>query len=204
MMLLRPLSARSIVIRQPDQHRIRRLAAMFVAAVAVVAVLPIGAVADAASGPIGGQFWRPKPQPTATATTAPSPSTTATSVSVLPAPTGGCAFPTIAFNGASYCPASIADVRSTVYGTGTRVVVRSVTVTAVTASSVTVAAWALPPCTPGNFCGATLALQSLTATWSGTTRPAYGDVLDLFGVTIAASMSPNGFITTGNCPIEYC
>ncbi len=74
----------------------------------------------------------------------------------------------------AYCPATIATVQGTMYGIGTRVVLKGVTVTTVgqgTPSTVTVAAWALPPCSPGHFCGQTLTLQSLTVTWSGTSRP---------------------------------
>ena len=124
-----------------------------------------------------------------------------------PTPTAACAFPTSSFNGAAYCPATIANVRGTVYGIGTRVVLKGVTVTEVgsgTPSTVTVAAWALPPCTPGNYCGQTLTLQSVTMTWSGTSRPGYGDVLDLFGTTITASITPVGYIKTGYCPIDWC
>ena len=93
------------------------------------------------------------------------------------------------------------------YGIGTRVVLKGVTVTTVvqgTPSTVTVAAWALPPCSPGHYCGQTLTLQSLTVTWSGTSRPGYGDVLDLFGSTITASITPVGYIKTGFCPIDWC
>ena len=71
-----------------------------------------------------------------------------------------CAFPTVRFNGAAYCPASIVGVRNTVYGIGTRVVLKGVTVTAVT-PNVTVAVWTSPPCPPGNFCGQSADVESL-------------------------------------------
>lgn len=149
---------------------------------------------------------RPRPRPTATPTASPTSPATATPTASPTAPVPACGFTTSSFNGGVYCPATIADVKSTNYGTGARVVLKSVTVTAVnpTASTVTVAAWALPPCTPGNFCGQTLTLQSVTVPWTAASRPAYGDVLDLFGVTITASITPDGYITTGNCPIDYC
>ena len=149
------------------------------------------------------QSWRPRPtpspRPTATPTATPTPAPSS------PAATGtACAFPTVSFNGAAYCPATIDAVRATFYGTGTRVVLRGVTVTAVTTSTVTVAAWASPPCPPGKFCGQLMTLQSLTVSWSGTSRPAHGDVLDLFGPTIPTSITPVGSVTTGYCPIDWC
>ena len=76
--------------------------------------------------------------------------------------------------------------------------------TTVTPSTVTVAAWDYTPCPPGKFCGASFTLQSLSVTWSGTKRPVYGDVLDLFGNTIPATIRPVGYLKTGNCPIDYC
>lgn len=145
---------------------------------------------------------RPGPRPTATPTASPTSPATATPTASPTAP--ACAFTTSSFNGAVYCPITIANLKNTSYGTGIRVVLKSVTVTAVNSSTVTVAAWALPPCTPGNFCGQTLTLHSLTVPWTAASRPEYGDVLDLFGVTIPASITPDGYITTGNCPIDYC
>lgn len=135
--------------------------------------------------------------PAASATPSASPSSAATTAVA-------CAYPTVSFNGAAYCPATIVGVRNTIYGIGTRVVLKGVTVTAVTTSTVTVAAWTSPPCPPGNFCGATLTLQSLTVSWTGTSRPRYGDVLNLFGRTITASITPVGYIKTGYCPIDWC
>ena len=122
----------------------------------------------------------------------------------LSSPTAACAFPTVRFNGASYCPATIVGVRNTVYGLGTRVVLKGVTVTAVTTTTVTVAVWTSPPCPPGKYCGQVLTLENLTVPWTGTSRPAYGDVLDLFGPTITASITPVGYLKTGFCPIDWC
>jgi hypothetical protein len=79
-----------------------------------------------------------------------------------------------------------------------------VTVTAVTTRTVTVAVWTSPPCPPGKLCGQSLTLESLTVPWTGTSRPAPGDVLDLFGRTITASVTPVGYVKTGFCPIDWC
>jgi hypothetical protein len=122
--------------------------------------------------------------------------------SPVPTTTAACAFPTVRFNGAAYCPGTIVGIRGTSYGIGTRVVLKGVTVTAVTTSAVTVAVLEVPPCQPGHYCGAILTLQSLVLT--GTSRPAYGDVLDLFGVTIPASITPSGYVKTGFCRIDLC
>ena len=68
----------------------------------------------------------------------------------------------------------------------------------------TVAVWASPPCPPGKYCGQLLTLESLTVAWSGASRPAYGDVLDLFGLTVPTSITPVGYVKTGWCPIDWC
>jgi hypothetical protein len=125
-----------------------------------------------------------------------------------PAPTtaAACAYPTVTFNGAAYCPATIVGVRNTVYGLGSRVVLKGVTVTKAVpgSSTVTVAAWTSPPCPPGKFCGQLLTLESLIVPWTGTSRPVPGDVLDLFGKTITGTITPVGYVKTGFCPIEWC
>ena len=135
--------------------------------------------------------------PAASATPAPALSPVATT-------TTACASPTVTFAGATYCPGTIAGVRGSSYGTGTRIVLRGVTVTNVSTGTVTVAAWVARPCPPGMFCGASMTLDSLTVSWWGTSRPAYGDVLDLFGRTVTASLTPVGYVKTGYCPIDWC
>jgi len=157
---------------------LRRLS-LFLTAASAVALMALGPPAASATP----------------ATSLPSPAPTTTAV---------CAFPTVRFNGAAYCPATIVGVRGTSYGIGTRVVLKGVTVTAVTPSKVTVAVWTSPPCPPGKFCGQLLTLESLTVSWTGTSRPGYGDVLDLFGRTITASITPVGYVKTGYCPIDWC
>jgi hypothetical protein len=138
-----------------------------------------------------------------------SPLSTTAAVRGRPSPlaavtTTPCAYPTVSFRGVAYCPVAMAGVQNTTYGSGTRVVLRGVTVTAVTTSTVTVAVWEVPPCPVGHLCGATLTLRTLTVAWTGTSRPAYGDVLDLFGSTVTASLAPVGYVKTGFCPIDWC
>lgn len=135
--------------------------------------------------------------PAASATPAPSLSPPAPTMTIT------CGVPT-RFDGAAYCPATIVGVRGTSYGIGTRVVLKGVTVTKVTTSAVTVAVWTSPLCPPGKLCGALLTLESLTVPWTGTSRPGYGDVLDLFGRTIAGTITPVGYVKTGYCPIDWC
>jgi hypothetical protein len=95
-------------------------------------------------------------------------------------------------------------VHNTVYGIGTRVVLRGVTVTERDESTVTVAVWTSPPCPPGMFCGQLLTLESLIVPWTGTSRPGVGDVLDLFGRPITGTITRDGYIKTGFCRIEFC
>lgn len=140
------------------------------------------------------QRQTPSPKPTATPSASTSPAVA----------TVACAYPTVKFNGTSYCPGTIVGIRNTAYGIGTRVVLNGVTVTTITTSTVTVAAWTSPPCPPGKYCGAILTLESLIVPWSGTSRPAYGDVLSLFLTTTSASGKPVGYLKTGYCPIDWC
>jgi hypothetical protein len=49
-----------------------------------------------------------------------------------------------------------------------------------------------------------MTLQSLTVPWSGSARPRYGEVIDLYGTTTSGSLSPAGYVRLGYCPIEYC
>ena len=118
-----------------------------------------------------------------------------------PSPTGCNA---LLFNGQWYCSATIAGVKAASYGSGKRVVLKSVTVTARSSSSVTVGAWVSQPCPPDKFCGATLTLETLTVSWTGTARPAHGDVINLFGTTTSQSLTPTGYVKIGYCPIEWC
>ena len=191
-------------MRLPNQHKIRRGSVTVIVVAALIA--SVVGVADAAvqvDGDDAAFASAARPRPTATPRPTAPPTATPTPAPTSSAPTA-CAFPTVSFNGSAYCPATIGAVRTTLYGTGTQVVLRGVTVTAVTTSTVTVAVWASPPCPPGKYCGQLLTLESLTVAWSGTSRPAYGDVLDLFGLTVPTSITPVGYVKTGWCPIDWC
>ena len=49
-----------------------------------------------------------------------------------------------------------------------------------------------------------MTLPSLVVPWSGTARPTYGTVLNLFGKTIPSTVTPVGYLKTGFFPIDYC
>ena len=108
------------------------------------------------------------------------------------------------FGGQWYCSGTMAGVKATAYGTGKRVVIKSVTVTARSTTSVTVGAWVAQSCLPGNYCGATLKLETLTVTWTAADRPGPGDVINLFGATRTGSLTPAGYQKLAYCPIEWC
>jgi hypothetical protein len=111
----------------------------------------------------------------------------------------------VKFNGQLYCPASISGVKSTSYGVGQRVVLGGVSATAVTSTSVTVEALESSPCPPGYFCGDNLTTQTLTVSWSGKGRPTTPAVINLFGTTISANLTPAGYqAVQGVCYIDYC
>ena len=111
------------------------------------------------------------------------------------------------YAGLTYCPASVKDVRNATRPTGSRVWL-AVTVETVTTTTVKVAQWEWPVCPPGQYCGAGATLQEMTVPWSGTKRPAYGDVVTLFGeVSTSATtrpLKPAGYVKTGYCPIDWC
>ena len=120
--------------------------------------------------------------------------TTATGCSGLP------------YGGQQYCNATISAVHATSYGVGMRVVLRDVSVTAVNTKTktVTVAALEWSTCPPDKYCGATATVASLTVVWTGSPRPARGQVINLFGTTTAGSLKPVGYLTTSACYIDYC
>jgi hypothetical protein len=109
------------------------------------------------------------------------------------------------FNGQNYCPATISGVKNTSYGIGARVVLRGVSVTSKTTTTVTVEALESTPCPAGYFCGAALASRSLTVAWNGSSQPRVGSVIDLYGTTTNASLKPVGYVVNQTvCYIEYC
>ena len=108
------------------------------------------------------------------------------------------------YNSLWYCKASVSAVKATAYGTGKRVMLTGVSVTARTTSTVTVAGLEWPVCPPGKFCGASATVVSLTVPWSGTVRPAVRTVVDLYGVTAAGTVTPVGYIASADCYIDWC
>jgi len=110
------------------------------------------------------------------------------------------------YGGQQYCNATISAVHATSYGVGMRVVLRDVSVTAVNTKTktVTVAALEWSTCPPDKYCGATATVASLTVVWTGSPRPARGQVINLFGTTTAGSLKPVGYLTTSACYIDYC
>lgn len=109
------------------------------------------------------------------------------------------------FSGSYYCLVKIEDVTSTRYGTGKRVYLSGATVTAVTATTVTVAQLR-DDCVykPGTLCGQSLYYVYLTVPWTGTHRPPYGYVIRLYGTSTTGSLQPVGYVKGEYCPIEWC
>lgn len=112
--------------------------------------------------------------------------------------------PAVLFNGQLYCPASISGIKATTYGTGKRVVLRDVSVTARTNADITIAALENTPCPPDKFCGATLTTTSLRVLWSGSSRPTTPSVINLFGVTRTGSLTPQAYTFSQACYIAWC
>jgi hypothetical protein len=110
----------------------------------------------------------------------------------------------VTFNGQTYCQANISGVKSTAYGVGQPVVLGSVSVTAVTKTTVTVEALESLPCPAGYYCGSNLITQTLTLSWRGKSRPTTPAVIDLFGTTISANLTPVGSQPSSGCYIDYC
>ncbi len=101
--------------------------------------------------------------------------------------------------GADYCPGYIFAVLRTAYGVGARVVTQSVVVTDVQGSSVGVMGG--PSCFPDEYCGQLLPSMSVVFA-AGQPVPAYGDMIDLYGVTVSGGLSPVAFSVTGHCDPE--
>lgn len=110
----------------------------------------------------------------------------------------------VLLGGQWYCPGYVIGVKRTTYGTGTRIVLRGVTVFAVSGTTVTVSGG--PSClTPTTSCGATI--PSVAISMSGlSTRPATGDIIDVYGVTSPGSLRANGYIIVGSsgCAPDFC
>ena len=143
------------------------------------------AAAAAARLPAG----KPKPKPTTSAQTTPPVSTC----------TDGTA--PVLFNGQWYCTGYVIGVKTGAYGTGARLVLRSVTVVQVVGTTVTVEGG--PSCLPtSTYCGATT--PTVTTYFTGLpTIPASGDIIDLYGITGTNTLSATGYILTGHCDPDF-
>lgn len=104
------------------------------------------------------------------------------------------------FGDKHYCPATIEGVTATTYGTGRRVWLSDVIVYSTPPSTVTVFQERYQECPPGQLCGAGFFYPvSLTVPWTGTHRPRQGLVIRLYGTTTAGSLTPAGYVMTGDC-----
>lgn len=133
---------------------------------------------------------------------APAAAASATEARPLAAATTTCAG--LSRNGLWYCNATLSSVRSESSVPGRRVVLRDVSVTAVTATTVTVAAIEWGVCPPDRYCGGLGTVVSLTVAWTGTARPVRGAVVNLFGTTITRSVRPAGYTASDACHIDWC
>ena len=198
------------------------------AAAAVLAVVIAVAATVAVSTPAGGASTtgaaagaaplaaKPRPKPTRTTTTAAT--STTTPVSSAPssapgtvestaastaAPVSSCTDGTapVLFGGQPYCTGYVIGVKTGAYGTGARVVLRSVTVVQIAGTTATVEGG--PSClSPSSYCGATI--PTVTAYFTGLpTVPAYGDVIDLYGTTGTNTLSAAGYVVKGHCDPDF-
>lgn len=118
-----------------------------------------------------------------------------------------CSATPVPFEGRTYCPGYVIGVKSGVYGTGTRVVLRGVTVDGVTAIAIVVTGGpsCLPdPTRPPVWCGATVPSLVVPAR-SLAGRPRSGDVIDLYGITDGVTLQPVRYRVIGYCdPLFGC
>jgi hypothetical protein len=91
-------------------------------------------------------------------------------------------------------------VLRTLYGVDRAVVLRGVAVAGLDGAAVTVMGG--PSCLPDEWCGQLVPAMTVTFP-AGAALPAYGDVVDLYGVTTARSLAPTGFVVVGQCHPEY-
>jgi hypothetical protein len=204
-------------------HR-RTLAAVSAAVlpvfIAVAATVAVGTPASGASttGAAAGAAplaAKPRPKPTrttsaATSTTTPvssaqssAPGTVESTAASTAAPVSSCTDGTapVLFGGQPYCTGYVIGVKTGAYGTGARVVLRSVTVVQIAGTTATVEGG--PSClSPSSYCGATI--PTVTAYFTGLpTVPAYGDVIDLYGTTGTNTLSAADFVVKGHCDPDF-
>jgi hypothetical protein len=152
-----------------------------------------------AAGPAASGASTTATRALATATAKPKPTTTVPTTPTAARCADGSA--PVLFAGQSYCTGYVIGVKRGTYGIGKRVVLRSVTVVGRTGATVTVEGG--PSCLPpATICGATI--PSVTASFAGQSMvPAYGDVIDLFGITGSSSMSATGYIFRSHCNPDF-
>jgi hypothetical protein len=135
------------------------------------------------------------PPPTTPPPTTPPPTT--------PPPTPGTCTDAVTFAGESYCPGFIVGVATGAYGTGTRIVVQSVTVWDVSGTHATIAGG--PSCLPDPsgepvFCGDIV--PTLDVDFAAIPPPpAVGAVVNVYGTTTSTGgLSPAGYEVVGCDP----
>jgi hypothetical protein len=138
----------------------------------------------------------PSPTASPTVTDSPSPSPTASGTVEPVCSTGG----GVSFEGQTYCPGFIVGVTSDAYGVGTRVVLQSVA--GVDGTLVTIGGG--PSCQPdpsGEPVACGDMIPGMNVDFAGLASiPAYGDVIDLYGITgTEGTLSPAGFAVIGSC-----
>lgn len=178
------------------------------------AVLTGGATTASAERPqhrSASEAVRPKPRPTPSVPSSPaqptpsvpsSPAPPTPSVSNSPAqPTASasvCSLGAVPVTraGLDYCPGYVFGVRRTLYGQGTRLVLKRVVVTAVAGSQLQVSGG--PACLPTEWCGQSI--PNLTVRFAaGAATPTSGDVVDLFGSTTLGGLVPLDFDVIAHC-----
>ena len=106
-----------------------------------------------------------------------------------------------------YCPATATGVKNTIYGTGKRVLLTGVSVTAIRGTTATVSSTTVTttPCPPDKYCGAivTITVTTISVSVAGlAVRPVVGSYGDLYGITGAGALTATGFVArdaTGVC-----
>jgi hypothetical protein len=129
----------------------------------------------------------PSPTPVSIPTPTPSPS---------PTPTPDYCAGTTTRGTTSYCVGYLFGVQRTLYGVGHALAVRGVAVTSVSGNLVGLSGG--PSCLPDEWCGQILPTVLITFPAGGPV-PSYGDVIDLYGISSAGSITPEEFDVVGHC-----
>lgn len=127
---------------------------------------------------------------------------TAAAAPATPTCAGGSA--PAAYGGQWYCPGYVIGVKRGAYGVGTRIVLKGVTVLAVSGTTATVEGG--PSCLPpSTYCGAIVPSVAVTTTGLST-LPAVGDIVDMYGITRTATLTGKGWVWKGSsgCAPDFC